>query len=769
MNHTGEHLSTEPLSRRELEIVHMLAEGMSNREIAKKIVLSPETIKWYNKQLYVKFGVKSRSQAVAKARQMGLLRENETTTSTTIIKHNLPAQPSSFVGRKQVIDDVKHLLRLARLVTLTGPGGAGKTRLALQVSEAVAGSYADGVAYVSLASTDDPALVPNTVAHAIGVSEQPNQPLVESLGRYFSSKNALLLLDNFEHVLESAYLVSNLLAAAPGLTIMTTSREVLHLNGEHEFRVPPMAKPDPTRVATVDDLSNNESVDLFVQRARAALPRFRLTQENAANVAAICSHLDGLPLAIELAAARVKMFNPQQLLERLQSRLHVLTGGLSDLPARQRTLRDTLDWSHALLDQDEQKLFARLAAFVGGRSLDAVEYVCALGLQIEVVAGLESLLNKSLIYHEDSPDGELRFLMLDTIHEYALERLSESGEEQTIRDQHQDYFVNLAEEMEPGYWRHNQLLLLKRTEVEWSNLQAAFNWAMGSQYFSRAARLCSSLVYYFRYKDHLAEGYRWFDRVLVERDSLSPRQQVRLLLGAAMLAWFIDISRSKLLSQQALEMARELGNGSLEAWSLIQLAMTSIDQFEEYEQAIGQCQHGLELFQDLDEKPGMAVAYNNLGELARMAGDYGRAQEAYESCLAICIETGETIRQNLMLANLAFVAYDEEDYGRARELGASFTQQMHEVGSIMAVSCGLAVVAGAESKMGNAEKAARLLGAASALLSETGVVYHPYDIPEIIKYTDDVKAQLDEVAYESALSEGQAMTADQAISYALEE
>jgi predicted ATPase/DNA-binding CsgD family transcriptional regulator len=754
----------EPLSNRELEIVHLLAEGLSNREIAQKLVLSPETIKWYNKQINAKLGVKSRTQAVSKARQIGLIGETRTPPPKTTIKHNLPAQPSSFVGRKREIDAVKQLLSLARLVTLTGPGGTGKTRLALKVAEAVAGTYADGVAFVSLASISDPDLVPNTIAHSVGVVEKSDQPLVESLGRYFKNKNALLVLDNFEHVLKSARLVANLLAAAANLVVLTTSREGLNLSGEQQYQVLPLAIPDAA--GSLSDLSTNESINLFVQRARAVSPRFRLTEENAAAVTALCSHLDGLPLAIELAAARVKLFHPQQLLERLESRLQLLTGGASDLPARQRTLRNTLDWSYNLLDLDEQKLFARLAVFVGGWSLDAVEAVLTPGLQIEVIDGLESLLNKSLVYHEDSQDGDLRFLMLDTIHEYALERLSGSGEEQAIRDRHLDYFVKLAEEMEPGYWRHNQLILLKRTEVEWSNLHAAFKWAIKSRGFEDAAVLSSSLVYYFRYKDRIVEGYRWLDQVLAVKDALSPSLQVPLLLGASKLAWFFDLSRSKLFSQEALVLARELGSKYLEAWSLIELAF---DRPEEYEQVARNCQQGLELFQELDDKPGMAVAHNNLGELARMAGDYGRAKEAYESSLAICRETGEIIRQNLILANLAFVAYDAGDYGRARDLGASFTLQMHEIGSLMAVSCGLAVVAGAVGKMGGPEKAARILGASSTLLAETGVDYHPTDLPEIDKYTDAVKAQLDKVAYESAWSEGQAMTLEQAIAYALTE
>jgi predicted ATPase/DNA-binding CsgD family transcriptional regulator len=426
MNNLRERSIAEPLSDRETEILGLLAGGLSNREIAQELFLSLETIKWYNKHIYSKLGVGSRTQAVARARELGLFADpgESPVASLAPVRTNLPAQLTSFVGREREIAEVEDLLKTTRLVTLTGPPGIGKTRLGLQLADTVAGNYSDGVIFVGLASTTDPALVPKAIAHKLGVVEQPNQPLVESLERYFGNKSALLVLDNYEHVLEAAALVTDLLAASPRLTVLVTSREVLRLNGEHEYIVPPLTVPDTAHPGFVSDLFVYESMALLNHRARAASTHFRLTEENAPAVAAICLRLDGLPLAIELAAARIKLFSPQQMLERLESRLSLLTGGARDLPARQRTLRDSIDWSYNLLDEDEQRLFARLAVFTGGRTIGAVEAICTPGLPIDALDGLESLLNKSLLYQEEGPGGEPRFIMLETIHEYARERLT---------------------------------------------------------------------------------------------------------------------------------------------------------------------------------------------------------------------------------------------------------------------------------------------------------------------------------------------------------
>jgi tetratricopeptide (TPR) repeat protein len=509
-------------------------------------------------------------------------------------------------------------------------------------------------------------------------------------------------------------------------------------------------------------------VILFSQRARAISNTFRLTEENVSAVAAICIRLDGLPLAIELAAARIKLYNPQQLLERLESRLRFLTSGPRDLPARQRTLRSTIDWSFDLLDEDEQLLFSRLAVFTGGRSIDAIEVVCGPGLSINVMDGVESLLNKSLLYQEDGPRGEPRFFMLETIHEYARERLAESGEEFQAKKKHLECFLSIAEEMEPGYRRHNQLILFERTDAEIGNFRAAFHWAMENREFEIAARLISSLDYYLYYRDHSVEGYRWFSQLIDKLDGIQPQYQVRFLLGAGRLSWVNgNVSQSMHLWREALFLARELGDRGSEAWALIRLSTSSIDKPEEYEAAVQQVEDGLEIFLELDHLPGIAQGLNIQGELARSAGDYGKAREVYEASLVACRETGEIFRQIMMQENLSFVCYEEADYRQAKEYAVRCMRQMIEIGAKFGALRSIAGLTGPLSKLGEPVKAARLLGALTALLDGMGLALHPSDLHEKIKYTEEVRSQLDETVYEAAWTEGQALSLEQTLEYAL--
>jgi predicted ATPase/class 3 adenylate cyclase len=947
MTSFGEATGANPLSDRELEVLALLAEGLSNREIADRLYISSETVKWYNKQLYGKLGVHSRTQAVATAREIGLLGDAEATllggTVTFIftdiegstklwerhpkamrsalrrhdallhrtiqenngrvfktvgdafyavfddtqkalsaahaaqiaivaqdwgvtpirirmalhtgtaelrdddyfgpsVNHvarllsaghggqilvsastqalaqdrlpdelslldlgehrlkdleraeriyqliapdlptdfpplisldsqptNLPLHLTSFVGREEEMAGIRQLLDRARLVTLTGPGGTGKTRLCLQVAGGLVEQYRDGVAFVSLASIDDPDLVPNTIAHELGVVEQANRPLVESLQRYLSSKYLLLVLDNFEHVLEAAPLVSELLMTAPRLKVLATSREVLRLNGEFEYPVPPLPVPDQAQPGSSAELLAYKSVTLFGQRAQAVAPGFRLTGENAPAVAAICARLDGLPLAIELAAARVKLFSPQQLLERLEDNLGLLTRGPRDLPARQRTMHSTISWSYDLLDQGEQLLFARLGVFQGGRTVDAVEAVCGPGLPIDPLDGLGSLLDKSLLTQDGGPGGEPRFVMLETIHEYARERLARSGEEGLMRDRHLSYFLSLAEEMEPGYRRHNQLLQLERTEEEMDNLRAAFNWALERGDVEAGARLASAIDYFLVYKDRSVEGYRWINLLLEKIDEIAPEYQVRLLIAAGRLAYPNgDVERNKAFCHKALALARELGDRASAAWALIYLGGASAGQPEEYQEAVKSCQEGLAIFQELGYEPGMAQALNILGELARPVGDYQRAREYYEASLAVCRQTGEKVRQIMMQCNLSFVAFHEGNYEGAREFGLLYLRQMHMIGSKHGTINGLAKLSGPLSKLGEPEKAARLLGASAALMVALGFDFQLADQHEIANYTADVREHLDEDVFKAAWAEGQAMTLEGAYTYALE-
>ena len=387
--------------------------------------------------------------------------------------NNLPMQPTLLVGREREVEDVRGRLLApeVRLLTLTGPGGTGKSRLALQSAADLIEEFEDGVFFVALATLTDHTLVTSSVAQVLGVRESGDQPLLEGIKDYLQDKRLLLVLDNFEQVLEAAPQAGEILSAAPRLKVLATSRIPLGIYGEREYAVPPLAIPDPKRLPTLEVLSQYEAVRLFIERAEATKAGFEITSENAPAVAEICACLDGLPLAIELAAARIKLLPPSSILARLTNRLKLLTGGARDLPERQRTLRGAIEWSHTLLDEGEKTLFARMAIFSGGRTLEAIEAVCdAQGdLPMDAFDGVSSLVDKSLLRQEEGPEGEPRFMMLETIHEYAREKLRESGEAEEIGHAHARHFLGLAEEAE--LTGPEQAWWLERLEAEHDNLR----------------------------------------------------------------------------------------------------------------------------------------------------------------------------------------------------------------------------------------------------------------------------------------------------------
>lgn len=757
-------------SSREIEILHLLEDGLTNREIAQRLILSPETVKWYNKQIFDKLGVSTRGQAAARAREQGLLDQQKGEEPILMASRpsNLPVQATSFIGRQRQLSQIKDLLQSARLVTLTGPGGTGKTRLALQVSNGVTGHYTHGVIFVNLAQITEPVQVPEAIAQEIDLIEKPGQPLSESLSNYFATKHTLLLLDNFEHVLPAAPLLSDLLAHAPRLTILATSRESLRLNGEHEYPVPPLTVPDLANVTASTTVANSEAVDLFLQRARAARPDFELTQDNMAAIAAVCIRLEGLPLAIELAAARLKLFSPPQLLDRLESRLEVLKGGPRDLPVRQRTLRDTLDWSYDLLQEGEKRLFWRLAVFVGGRTIDAVEAICAPQLGIDPLDGLESLLHKSLIFQEEGPGPEPRFIMLETIHEYARERLAASGEEQLLKDRHLAYFAEFSQAMETGYRGQNQINLLARTSAEKGNIRAALGWAVERGQIEVAAQIISSLDYFWFYHDSPVEDWRWISRVMPHLEAVSPALQPRFLVTAGHLAWINNhLSQARQFWQEAAHLAIEVGDKLNEAWAKLYLSGNT-DQPHSFDANWQSAEEAIAIFQELDYQPGLAQGYNILGELARMAGNDALAREKYEVSMALSRQTGEVIRQNMLLENLSMTYYNQGDFRLAWETGQEALRRFRRSGTVQGVVSSLWIAAGPLTKLGQAEKATRLLGATDALLVQIGAASQPTDFDQLMKYTAEARAQLGDAAFQDAWDEGQTLTLEQAVALALE-
>ncbi len=403
-----------------------------------------------------------------------------------------------------VLDPGVHLL------TLTGPGGTGKTRLALEAAGQLVDSFRDGVHFVSLGAIIEPSLVPSAIAQVLGVVEVSGQSLVESLQARLRDGQTLLVLDSFEHILEAAPLVSDLLSACAGLKVLATSRATLRLRGEREFPVPPLGVPDPTNLPTLDLLRCFEAVELFVQRGRGARPDFDLDASNAESVAQICARLDGLPLAIELAAARIKVLTPEELLTRLGRRLDFLTGGARDLPARQRTVRGTIDWSYNLLDEGEQVLFRHVGVFAGGWTLDAAEAISAPGMELDVVVGLSGLVDQSLVQRQE----ESRFFVLETIREYALEKLEESGEIQELHRLHATYFLRLAEVAEPQLRASQQVAWLDRLEADHDNLRAALSWLLEHGKGEEAVRLASAVWRFWEMHGHLSEGRLWLERGL---------------------------------------------------------------------------------------------------------------------------------------------------------------------------------------------------------------------------------------------------------------
>jgi predicted ATPase/DNA-binding CsgD family transcriptional regulator len=767
------------LHEREIAILQRLAAGLPDQQIADELCLSLHTVKWYNRQIYGKLGVKSRTQAIACAQNLGLLHNGSTRALLPVLGDQLPVQTAPFIGRSRELSEVRQLLNRSRLLTLTGTGGIGKTRLALQVAEAIAATFADGVCFVDLAPLVNHALVIKAIARALGVVEHGAESLLEILKRTFARRDMLLLADNFEQVITAAPLLSTFLAAAPHLKILVTSREPLHLAGEQEYPVPPLTLPRADAVS-VQSLANSEAGALFVRRIQMTLPRFEATDANAPAIARICIRLDGLPLAIELAAARCKLLTPQALLARLErttddAAFQALAGSSRDAPPRQRTLRDTIAWSYNLLSADEQQLFARLSVFQGSRSLEAIEAVCAEGLSSDVLDRLASLVDKSLVQQKDGAGGEPRFALLEMIHAYARERLEVSGEAATLRRRHTEYFVALAERAEPELRLSGYDHWCRVFELELDNIRTALEWALRAPAATEehgvtlGVRLAAALGMFWYSKGHHAEGFHWTQQLLARLEEAPVMYHPRFLISAGRLAWFQDLDMGQRLIRRALDCSRELGDALQTAWALTFLGYTML---HEPNAALPLAEEALASFRALNYLPGIAQALNIIGEIARVSGDDRRAQQAYEECLAVCQQTGEARRIYYMYNNLAYLAQHAGDAERAMQFARQALLLVRDRKDSDAAEAFITIAgslaAGTAPHQDQLRRAARLLGAAEADRERMGAFLQPSDTPEYHRILADVREQ-DDPSFHAAWIEGRRMTLEQAIAYALEE
>ena len=586
---------------------------------------------------------------------------------------NIPVQRTRFVGREKEVAAAKELLLRpdVRLVTITGPGGIGKTRLAVEVAGGLAEFFPGGAHYIPLSPLSDPGLIASVIVQTLGIRETGNQSPLETLKKSLQDSlraPLLLLLDNFEHLIRAAPIAAELLAIAPHLKILVTSRSALHIYGEHEFPAPPLAMPDARSMPPLGALSRYPAIALFVQRAVAAKPDFELNAENARAVIDICARLDGLPLAIELAAARVKVLSPSSLRTRLASSLQLLTGGARDLPQRQQTLRATMDWSYDLLTAAEQKLFRRLAVFVGGSNLEGVEAVCDAGdLDLDLLDGTASMVDKSLLQQMDQANGESRFAMLETIREYALEKLKASAEEASTKRAHAAYCLVLAEEEAGDQSGAERTDWLERFAAEHDNFRAALEWLTETGNAEWGLRLGAALFRFWETREFITEGRDSLGKLL-KLPAPPTMARERAVFSAGVLACGqADYAAADPLFREALDIARQLGDKRGIAVSLNALGINDRNRGEAAG-AHALFEESLLLWRELGDQKAVARSVSNLANVAKSQGDFARARSLHEECLTIFRGLGDRAGVAWSLNAQGDVARDEGDLAGAQVL-----------------------------------------------------------------------------------------------------
>jgi predicted ATPase/class 3 adenylate cyclase len=624
---------------------------------------------------------------------------------------NLPVQVTSFVGRQREVAAIPRLLDRpgVRLLTLSGPGGTGKTRLAVKVAGELAESFPAGVFFVGLAPVNDPGLVVATIAQALGVRETAGQSLLESLTQHIGDQRLLLVLDNFEQVTAAAGSIVDLLTACPQLKVLVTSRAALHVSGEHAYVVPPLSLP-ARDIKSNQDVTASEAVTLFVERARAANPSFSVTDANAPLLVEICRRLDGLPLAIELAAARSRMLPPQAMLARLDRRLQLLTGGGRDRPARQQTLRATIDWSYDLLDSGEQTLFARLAVFTGGCALEAVEAVCNLEGDLDVLAGLDALADKNLLEPQEGPGGDARVLMLETIREYAMAQLIERDEADAIGREHADYYTGVAERAEMELLGPRQEAWHERIDVDLDNFNAALGWSLAHQQVEVTARLAAALLQFWVSRGRVGEGLRWLEAALEDAESLTPPTLARVLFAKAYLLLQMGAHHQQAITllEESLALFREVGDTSRTVRAISVLGHATL-RAGELDRSLRLREEAVALAREDADRWNLAMATGNLGISLLAVEDQAGARSALEESLTLYQAVGEPAGIAFALVGLAMLALSDGDPERASSLLEEAFRLARQVGALTDAARYLADLALVALYTGDHTRGARLL------------------------------------------------------------
>ncbi len=693
--------------------------------------------------------------------------------SLSAIPNNLPMQLTSFVGREAEISELGALMQTHRLVTLTGTGGTGKTRLAQQVAAEVLDCFKDGAWFVELGPLSDPRLLPKAAASALRLREQAGRPLMSTLLDWLSERELLVLLDNCEHLIGACAEFADLvLHASAGTRILASSREALGIEGETCYHVPSLGSPDPGRDARipVDELMGYTAVRLFVERARDAVGAFSMTAENAPAIVEICHRLDGIPLAIELAAVRVKVLTVEEIAERLDDRFRLLTGGSRTALQRHQTLRSLIDWSHSLLTGTEQMLLRRLAVFAGGWTLEAAEQVCAgSGIQSgDVLDLLARLVDKSLVtVAQDS--GQSRYRMLETIREYALEKLTDSGEAARVRNRHLDFFRALAEQSERNIYGREEAVWLGRLDRELDNLRTALRWAHSLEDAEPGLRLVGTLWFYLWTRDYWHDAQTWIQEALAHPGAEGRTQgRARALTASGyflMMADQHDAARRSL--EESADIARSLGDKQNLVVALGWLGW-SYAFSGDYKALGGVVQEGLTLARELDDKLAIGLQWLGLANLNTIQGNDAQAQSYYQDAARLLREAGDRNLVAFSVRRLGYLALRQSDSAKAFVLCAESLEMNREISDKRGVAACLTALACIAASEGNALRAARLYGASAALLDSISGHLIPIDQREQQPYARAAQEALGEEAYTQACSEGRLMNVQPAIAYALE-
>jgi predicted ATPase/DNA-binding CsgD family transcriptional regulator len=770
----------EPFNQREVDILCLIKQGLTNQEIARKLYLSLDTIKWYNQKIFAKLGVNNRTQAIEKAQEYGLIEPQAAASAKPIPhpEHNLPARPNSFIGRKKELASLRRLLqaRDIRLVTIVGPSGVGKTRLSLELAHQLASNFRDGAFFISLAPLNDPALVASAIAHVFGIRETSGRPLQEILADSLRERQLLLLLDNFEHLLSAASLVSELLAAASGLKILATSRAPLRVYGEQLFPLPPLSVPDPENLTYPDTLLQFEGTRLFIERVRAVKPDFVLSAEQAAPVAKICHRLDGLPLALELAAARTRTLSPAVMAAQFDGRegrfpFPMLAKGPRDAPARHHTLHSAIAWSYDLLPADEQAVFRRLGVFYGGCTREAAEVVCQGSL-----LALESLVDMNLLIQSDV-EGERRFGILEMIRAFALEQLGLSGEEDTYRKRHAEYYLALALDCDLKLNSLREPAWIHVLERERDNLRTVLAWGLSPNDFAslkarvKAVHTCLGQMHL-----PLSEQRQWTEKALSRLLEISPpaldREQSLflsdLMAMAGNTAYFQgDYAAARALLERGQAIIRAMGDKWRLAGTLTVTCWTLLALGEE-DSAKASAEEVLSLRHKIEDAEMIGNALTHLGYLAGLRRDFDQAESLYAESLVLFREAQKHWWVANSLLNKGQMMQERNEQARAREIYREGLVVSYNLGDISMFGQSLEKAARSAAAYGQLRQAALLFAAADALFQSTGYVLEVPERPGHEKYLSLVRNGLDPVEFTAAWAEGQALTPEQALAEARE-